>query len=875
LNGCLKHEPDERFTDIASLMDAISVAEFTKKCGADHPNPYWALRCIYSECGLGFSKPGIDEDLVLHDGWIGCPAVDGPLPVAGYRQLGIKLWPKQHPQYHKLASTGVQLTVKLYSADDSDLAQTPLRIKLLPAPDFDFRHHSIEVERNHLQAGTPVIFPLLIKRSKVMIQHIKVEVNGQDRVATCDPAVYGRVLESRTEPYSLQITFDPERLSELDADRMADSEGEPTYDLTFELHLKNRFKPHRLSARTLNHPLQIMVVSRPGLGIKEFEQGDNLIILAYKDPKLPKQEGQFDLFNSGRGQLRVSKVVARPLDDQNSARNGAPILVFESFKTPKRLVPNNYTVLNYTVYPQNICGNYCQLEVIFNLEAQYRNASYQFEETRRCLIETKALKKGGILAVDFGTTNTMCAVLEPLQDDKPEILKLEQKHNPDDLSIPSIIEYGPDGQVADFGHESLLRLKEGSSGIFQSFKRDIADDDKLYTIYPKQGDGVLIQMYGDELCCDFIHTLYQSVQPLLGRRFQSLIFTHPTLFSTRKRRAYEAILAKCGFNNYTLMDEAMAGAYEYISEKRKEKDNYGLLVYDFGGGTIDITYIHVVGDSPAVLGAGGMPHFGGDDVTSAIEKIVIDNLKAEGREIVLPGSDRFNRLSVHERRQIQCCRRVLWGEIEHMKKGELFQSETANLPLPTSPPFLVWQSGRTEKLAIKSLSVSKQSVYAEIYSRIAQSVNIAFKMLQENAPDEEQPLENYILLSGQSSRIPLVMEMFEAFRNGERPFWDKDNRQIGFHSPENIDAFKMNFAGIELSPKPKACVAEGAAYFKRRIDADIHGSIYTGLGLNSKTVTRIGTPKPVGGAFSHDVEFEEWIPVGRHLVPTNGDPSPQ
>ena len=82
-----------------------------------------------------------------------------------------------------MTATGVPFTVRLHSSDDPDLALTPRRIKLLPAPEFGFQDHSIEVERNDLQAKAPVTFPLLIKRSKVMIENINVQVNGRDQAA--------------------------------------------------------------------------------------------------------------------------------------------------------------------------------------------------------------------------------------------------------------------------------------------------------------------------------------------------------------------------------------------------------------------------------------------------------------------------------------------------------------------------------------------------------------------------------------------------------------------------------------------------------------------------------------------------------------------
>ena len=873
INGCLKYEPDERFPDIDTLMNAISAAEFTKNCSADHPNPYWALHCEYPDCGLGFSKPGMDEDYELHDGWIGCPSVEGPLPVEGYGQYKVKLWPKQHPQYPKLTSTGVQLSVRLHSPDDSDLAKTPLRVKLLPAPEFDFQDYRIEVERNALQAKKPVRFPLLVKRSKVMIENIKVLVNGQEELAICDPTAYGRVFESRPEPYSLEVTFNPEILYNFEAEHKSDAYDEPVFDIIFVLSLKNRHKPHQLDAETLNHPLQIVTVSRPGLGIKGLDQEDNLRIVAYKDPRLPDQKDQIYLFNRGGGNLRVTGAVVEFLEKRDDVTDQGPVLVFEHIKTPKD-ISKSHNTLSYTVFPQNISGSACQLKMIFSLEAQYRNTSYNFTETRHCIIETRALQEGGILAVDFGTTNTMCAVLEASQDDTPEILKLEEECSPGDNSIPSIIEYGLDGRVTDFGYQALMRLKKGYNGIFQSFKRHIANPDVFFTIFPKQGGGVLKQMHGDRLCYDYIHNLYQKIQPLLGRRFQSLIFTHPTLFSTRKRRAYEAILAECGFDNYTLLDEALAGAYEFIKENTGKRDDYGLLVYDFGGGTIDIAYVHVPrNDFPRVLGAGGMPNFGGDDVTSAIEKIVITTLKTDGHEIILPESDKYNFLSDHERRQVRSCRSAFWGLIENIKKekGKLFESETATLLLP-QPPFLVWRSGRAEKLAIKSWQVSRQAVYAEIYQHIEQSVEIAYKLLRDNTSEQKESLENQILLSGQSSRIPLVKEVFLAFQRGERPFWNEEKKQLSFRSPKD-DINKMNFESIKHSKEPKACVAKGAAHYKQFIDMNLHTSIPTGLGTNSKTITRIGRPH-WANFFQDNVKFNEWIPAGCHLIPENGDSSP-
>ena len=460
----------------------------------------------------------------------------------------------------------------------------------------------------------------------------------------------------------------------------------------------------------------------------------------------------------------------------------------------------------------------------------------------------------------------MCAAFtDDIELDCLEIINVDEESEEEGV-VSSVIQYYSDEGGIRIGRRSELLFGEGHPNIFRSFKRHIADFETEYSVYQDESQNPYQKFHADQLCEVFLQKIYENAVPKIGRKFDRFVFTHPTLFSSKKLRAFKKILDNAGFSNYELLDEAIAAALNYISN---HQGKYGLVVYDFGGGTIDITYLHV-DYHPAsrtdvmIVDAGGLPDFGGDDVTDAAIKVFLEKMPKDGPEILTPDSRWYNMLGPMDQKQAGRNNRLLLSFFESLKKNKLFKEQAIEITLPqlrVRDPL----TGRCRWHQEKGITIHRGDVYRKIYKRIQESVEIIQEMLiQENGwtDDHNKPIPQRILLSGYSSKIPIVKEMFNAYREEKRPFWDEKSREVIFSEDTDRVHARMECEPPTMAVSPKACVATGAAWYygvKKSLNVTGHGE---------KTRTRFGMLNSASiASICGEEQFDEWIPRKCYLIP--------
>jgi molecular chaperone DnaK len=112
----------------------------------------------------------------------------------------------------------------------------------------------------------------------------------------------------------------------------------------------------------------------------------------------------------------------------------------------------------------------------------------------------------------------------------------------------------------------------------------------------------------------------------LGEKVESAVITCPANFDDSQRKATKLAGEIAGFNVLRIINEPTAAALAYGFGKKEPKR---ILVYDFGGGTFDVTILNIAPDTVEVLATGGEAHLGGEDFDQRIINWVIEQFKKE------------------------------------------------------------------------------------------------------------------------------------------------------------------------------------------------------------------------------------------------------
>ena len=244
-----------------------------------------------------------------------------------------------------------------------------------------------------------------------------------------------------------------------------------------------------------------------------------------------------------------------------------------------------------------------------------------------------------ILGIDLGTTNSAMAVVS---GGEPIILENAEGAR----TTPSIVAMSRSNErlVGLLGKRQAITNPQNT--IF-SVKRLIGrkfSDEKVqldkkvlpYEIKEGADGGVEIKM-GDrwykpeEVSAMVLAKLKADAEAKLGERIDEAVITVPAYFDDSQRQATKNAGEIAGFNVRRILNEPTAAALAYGMNRQK---NEQIVVYDFGGGTFDISVLEVGDDTVEVKSTGGDTHLGGDDFDKRItEHIVSDYKKQEGIDI--------------------------------------------------------------------------------------------------------------------------------------------------------------------------------------------------------------------------------------------------
>src|SRR6056297_1337402 len=239
-----------------------------------------------------------------------------------------------------------------------------------------------------------------------------------------------------------------------------------------------------------------------------------------------------------------------------------------------------------------------------------------------------------ILGIDLGTTNSAIAVIEA---GEPKIIENSEGAR----TTPSIVAISKTnerlvGQIAK--RQAVTNPTNTIYGIKRFMGHDFSDEVVQkdinivpYTIKKGEDGGAIVEMDGkdyrpEEVSAMILSKLKADAEAKLGEKITEAVITVPAYFNDSQRKATQDAGKIAGLDVKRIINEPTAAALAYGFNKKKDEK---IVVYDFGGGTFDVTVLEVGDDVVEVQATDGDSHMGGRDIDQQIVRHLIEESKKE------------------------------------------------------------------------------------------------------------------------------------------------------------------------------------------------------------------------------------------------------
>lgn len=193
------------------------------------------------------------------------------------------------------------------------------------------------------------------------------------------------------------------------------------------------------------------------------------------------------------------------------------------------------------------------------------------------------------LSIDFGTSYSTAAYLNADGTPCPVCFGMNQ-YNAKYYKIPTIIQYA----MSSDGTEHKI---VGESALFNFIQSNLSDSSIISKIKTelREKSGYVVNgktKKSKDIVADILSYIKSVAENNSGCQFTRLILTHPAQYATTKKVLLEEAAIQSGFNAVNLLEEPKAAAYAFV-QKHAIPGEKGAIVFDYGGGTIDIAYLWI------------------------------------------------------------------------------------------------------------------------------------------------------------------------------------------------------------------------------------------------------------------------------------------
>ncbi|WP_120937651.1 molecular chaperone DnaK [Helicobacter pylori] len=353
---------------------------------------------------------------------------------------------------------------------------------------------------------------------------------------------------------------------------------------------------------------------------------------------------------------------------------------------------------------------------------------------------------GKVIGIDLGTTNSAMAVYE---GNEAKIIANKEGKN----TTPSIVAFTDKGEIlvgesakrqaVTNPEKTIYSIKRIMGLMFNEDKAKEAEKRLPYKIVDRNG-ACAIEISGkvytpQEISAKILMKLKEDAESYLGESVTEAVITVPAYFNDSQRKATKEAGTIAGLNVLRIINEPTSAALAYgLDKKESEK----IMVYDLGGGTLDVTVLETGDNVVEVLATGGDAFLGGDDFDNRVIDFLASEFKSEtGIEI---------------KNDVMALQRL--KEAAENAKKELSSAMETEINLPfitadaTGPKHLV------KKLTRAKFESLTEDLVEETISKIESVIKDAG--LTKNEISE-------VVMVGGSTRIPKVQERVKAFIHKE------------------------------------------------------------------------------------------------------------
>ena len=347
-----------------------------------------------------------------------------------------------------------------------------------------------------------------------------------------------------------------------------------------------------------------------------------------------------------------------------------------------------------------------------------------------------------IIGIDLGTTNSCVAVMEG--SEPTVIANAEGKR-----TTPSVIAFLEGGEIT-VGDPAKRQAVTNPTKTISSIKRFMGDkfseakkevDNSSYKVVKGDNDTPRVDIDGrlyspQELSAMILQKMKKTAEDFLGQEVTEAVITVPAYFNDSQRQATKEAGEIAGLTVRRIINEPTAAALAYGLDKKTQDQK--IVVFDFGGGTHDVSILELGDGVFEVLATDGDTRLGGDDV----DKKIIEWL-----------ADEFNKEeSIDLRKDPMALQRL--KEAAEKAKIELSSASQTEINLP-----YVTATASGPKHLVKTLTKSN---FEQLIDDLVNRTILPCKSAMESAGLKPSDIDEVILVGG-STRIPAVQEAVEKY----------------------------------------------------------------------------------------------------------------
>ena len=422
---------------------------------------------------------------------------------------------------------------------------------------------------------------------------------------------------------------------------------------------------------------------------------------------------------------------------------------------------------------------------------------------------------GKVIGIDLGTTLSVASFYENKN------FGIILNHEGGRL-LPSIVAFTENNERL-IGEPAKSQLITNPENTIHSIKRlmgknfsEIKPYLHEYNFKIVEGPGDSIKMKIDntlfspeEISAMILQKLKESAEQFLNCSIEGAIITVPAYFNDSQRQATKNAGLIAGLNVLRIINEPTAAALAFSLDLKKKSN---VVVYDFGGGTFDISILEIQSDIIKVLATSGDTNLGGNDLDRLLTNLIVNEINNE-----------YN-IDLHDNKM--AFQRIL--EASEIVKKELSTLDSSEINLP-----FIANSAEGPIHFFKN--ITRKEFESVIQDKVEKSINICDFALKKAELHHKEIDE--VLLVGGSTRIPLVQSKVKEY------FKKELNKKI---NPDEIIAIGAAIQGSIINGKTK----------------DIILLDVTPISLGVKTM---------GGSFTRVIDSNTTIPTKRTLIFTTAE----